>query len=81
MAAVAAETVKKVLSDGIYTRPGPLRGIHKRICVKARLVETVEEAERKLQLLTEQWQQAQDRGDDPAAVRIAKSYVDALKEA
>lgn len=76
MAAVAAEAVKKVMADGIYACPGPLRGIHKRICVKARQVETVEEAERKLQLLTEQWQQAVDRGDDPAAVRIAKSYVE-----
>ena len=76
MAAIAADAVKKLLADGTYTQPEPLRGIHRRICVKARQVETVEEAERKLQHLTEQWQQAQARGEDAAAVRIAKSYVE-----
>jgi hypothetical protein len=76
MAAIAADAVKKLLADGIYTQPEPLKGMHTRIRVKARQVETVEEAERKLQHLTEQWQQAQARGEDAAAVRIAKSYVE-----
>lgn len=76
MAAIAAEAVGKLLENGVYTDPQPLKGFHTRIPAKARQVEPVAEAERKLAELTLQWQQAMDRGDDPAQVRIAKSYVE-----
>ncbi len=76
MGTIAAEAVKKLLENGVYTCPQPLKGIHSHISVQARQVESVEEAEAKLKALTEQWQQAVERGEDPAAVRIAKSYVE-----
>ena len=76
MAAIAAEAVQKLLQGEVYKDPAPLKGIHTRISVPARQVEAPEKAERKLRFLTEQWHQAQERGDDPAAVRIAKSYVE-----
>lgn len=76
MACIAAEQIRNLLKDAVYVQPEPLKGIHKTVTLRARKVESEEEAQKHLEETTGRWQQALSEGADGATVRILKSYVE-----
>ena len=76
MAQIAAEQIQNCIRHTEFFDPAPLRGIHKTVTLEARQVETPEEAQKQLQYHTQRWKAAEAAGEDPATVRILKSYVE-----
>ena len=76
MGAMAAEAIRSLIEGAEFEQPKALRGIHGTVTLKARETEPAEIAEQRLSEATARWQAALDRGDDPAQVRILKSYVE-----
>ena len=76
MGHIAAEQIKKTISNVPYKAPEPIRGIHTKITLKARKVETPEVAQKQYEELTKQWEDAQEKGVDAETLRILKSYVE-----
>ncbi len=76
MARIAADQILSVIGDTPFTEPEPLWGVHTKITLQARRVESVEAAEKRLEELTVQWQSAQAVGADAATVRTLKSYAE-----
>ena len=76
MGRIAAEQILSVIQPAVFVLPEPIRGLHTRITLKVRQLESPAEAEKRLEKLTAQWKAAQANGADPATVRILKSYVE-----
>ena len=76
MGSIAAEQIKTVISDVPFMQPEPLHGIHTRITLRARRVESPEEAQKRLEEMTTRWQRAEAEGVDAATVRTLKSYAE-----
>lgn len=76
MGDLAAEHIQNLLRQESFRRPEPLRGIHTKVTLKAREVETPETARRQLEEATARWQQAEADGADGKTLRILKSYVE-----
>lgn len=76
MSHVAADAIKAVIQDVPYGQPEPLYGIHTKITLQARKVETPEVAQKQFEELTNQWKAAEAEGKDATTVRILKSYVE-----
>ncbi len=73
---MVAQQVLALLRDQPFEDPQPLKGIHTRVRLQARRVETEEVAQKNLEQATARWQQAQVAGADAATLRILKSYVE-----
>ena len=76
MAKIAAAGIRDLLQDAVYTAPTPLKGMHETLTLNVRQVESPEQAALQLEEATLRWQQAADRGEDAARLRILKSYVE-----
>jgi len=76
MSAIAAERIRDLIADRVFTAPAPLKGVHTTITLAARTVEPVEDAEKRLEELTAQWKAAEAEGADAATVRTLKSYAE-----
>lgn len=76
MGRIAAEGVRSALAGTFFREPEPVRGIHTLVTLRAREVDMPEEAEKKLAEHTAKWKAAEAAGEDPATVRILKSYVE-----
>lgn len=76
MGAIAAGHVRTALEGLPFIQPEPVKGIHKRIELKPRKVETLTSARRQLEETTARWKQAEAKGADAAQVRILKSYAE-----
>ena len=76
MGRVAAEAVRDLLETAVYQGPQPLKGIHRRVTLEARQVETEEKALEVLAMTQEKVRQAQAAGEEPGALRILQSYVE-----
>ncbi len=76
MGNMAAEAILSLLRDQPFAEPTPLQGQHVTVTLPARQVETVEQAQKKLEETTVRWQQAVRDGADAGTVRILKSYVE-----
>lgn len=76
LAAITARQVRQLLRDKPWEDPTPLQGIHTRITLRPRQVETEEAAAAYLQETTARWQQAEAAGEDAATLRILKSYAE-----
>ena len=76
MGQMAAEHILSTLGDLPFTQPEPLKGIHRRICLKPRPIEPVETAQAELDLRTAQWEKARDAGSGAAQLRMLKTYVE-----
>lgn len=76
MGKIAAEHVRTLLAQQLFTQPGPLRGARRNVTLTARQVEPEETAQRQLEETTLRWQHAVEAGKDAATVRILKSYVE-----
>lgn len=76
MGALVAAQVKKLLENRAFGAPEPLKGIHTKITLRAREIETVDRAQKRLEETTARWQKALANGADPGTVRILKSYVE-----
>ena len=76
MGAIVAEQVSRLLEGMTFEEPSPLKGIHTHITLRARQVQTEEEARKHLEETTARWKLAQAQGADPAAVRSLKSYAE-----
>ncbi len=75
-ARVAADRIRELLETASFEEPSPLRGIHERVTLAARQVESEEEAARRLDELTQQWKAAEAAGADGATLRTLKSYAE-----
>ena len=75
-ARIAAEAVQMAIESAHWEAPLPLQGIHTTVILQARETEPLDQAEEKLTRATARWQQAMDRGEDPAQVRLLKTYVE-----
>ena len=73
---IIAQNVQQLLRDTPWEDPTALQGIHTRITLRPRPVETEAAALAYLQETTARWQQAQAEGADSATLRILKSYVE-----
>lgn len=73
---LAADAILALLRVQPFTEPALLRGRHVTVTLPARQVETVEQAQKKLEETTLRWQQAVEAGADAGTVRILKSYVE-----
>ena len=76
MGKLAAEYIRAALEGASFSEPTPLTGCRITVTLPARQVEPLETAQEKLKEATERWQQAIADGEDAAAVRILKSYVE-----
>ena len=76
MGDIAAEHIRNLIRLEPFRQPEPLRGVHKKVMLKARKVETPETARRQLEEATARWQQAEGAGADGKTLRILKSYVE-----
>lgn len=76
MGRMAADAILALLQEQPFAEPAPLRGRHVTVTLPARQVETVEQAQKKLEETTLRWQQAARDGADAGTVRILKSYVE-----
>ncbi|MBR4290078.1 MAG: neutral/alkaline non-lysosomal ceramidase N-terminal domain-containing protein [Oscillospiraceae bacterium] len=76
MSRIVAEQIRNVICEVPFTRPEPLYGIHTTVTLRARQVETPENAQKRLEKLTAQWKAAEAEGADPATVRTLKSYAE-----
>lgn len=76
LGAIVARQVRQLLQDESWEEPAPIRGIHRRIMLRPRQVQTEAEARLLLEETTARWQQAIGEGEDPGKVRILKSYVE-----
>ena len=76
MAKMAADAILPLLRGKPFTAPQPLRGSYVTVTLPARQVETVEQAQKKLEETTARWQQAVQKGADGGTLRILKSYVE-----
>ena len=76
MGHIAAKQIQNVISTASFRQPEPICGIHTTITIKARQVDTIEEAKKQYNELTAQWKAAEEAGADAASVRILKSYVE-----
>ena len=76
MAEVAARAIKALIRDAVYTASGPWKGLRGSVTLKARPVDSPEQAQRALEEATARWQAAVDAGEAPGKVRILKSYVE-----
>lgn len=76
MGKLAAEYIRAALEGASFSEPTPLTGCRITVTLPARQVEPLETAQEKLKKATERWQQAIADGEDAAAVRILKSYVE-----
>lgn len=76
MGEITAEAVETLISGQPYGVPEPLMGIHARVTLQARQVETEEAAQKHLDETMARWQQALAEGADAATVRVLKSYVE-----
>ena len=74
MAAIAADTIKALIENETFVQPEPLKGIHSRVTLQPRPVETQVNAEKQLEEAREKWEQAKAEGMDAASLRILKSY-------
>ncbi len=75
-AGVTAQRVAQVLEPAEFAAPTPLCGLHERVTLAARKVESEEEAQRRLDELTKNWKEAETSGADAATVRTLKSYAE-----
>lgn len=71
-----ARQVRALLENKPWEEPTPLRGIHTRIALRPRPVQTEEQAAAYLQQTIARWQQALAAGEEPGKVRILKSYAE-----
>ena len=76
MGGIAAEGIKAVIEAVPYQNPEPVQFIHSTVTLRARQVETPEQAQEQYDALSARWKAAQESGADPAAVRLLKSYVE-----
>lgn len=76
MAEIAAGYILKLLDGLAFTDPVPLVGRRTAVTLRARQAEPVEEAKRKLEETTANWQRAMAEDKDAGTVRILKSYVE-----
>ena len=76
MGRLAAEHILAALSDQPFVEPEPLRGIHARISLNPRPIESVESAQAALTARTAQWEAARDAGVDAQSLRLLKSHVE-----
>lgn len=76
MSEVTVEAVRELICGEPFVEPEPLRGIHTRITLQARQVETEDTARKQLEEAMERWQQGLQDGADAGTVRILKSYVE-----
>ena len=73
---VAAEQILALIEKEVYRAPEPMKGLHYRVTLRTRRVETVETAKKQLEEREKIWKQAEADGEDPARVRILKSYAE-----
>lgn len=76
MAEIAAKAVDKLICDIPYGAPEPLKGLHTHITLRPRPVEPEESAQKTFEDAMARWRAAEEAGENPAAVRILKSYVE-----
>lgn len=76
MAEIAAGYILKLLDGLAFADPVPLVGRRTAVTLRARQAEPVEEAMRKLEETTANWQRAMAEDKDAGTVRILKSYVE-----
>ena len=76
MGHIAAKQIQNVIDTVPFRKPDPIYGIHTKITLQARQVETPEAAQKQYEELTSQWKEAEEKGEDPATIRILKSYVE-----
>lgn len=76
MAGVAAEAISALIDGAQYREPTPIKGIHSRISLRAREVESEETACRNLEEATLRWKQAEAEGMEPGKLRLLKTYVE-----
>ena len=73
---LAAESIRRVLEGKPYRQPEPLKGVRGRFAMAVRPVEPVEDAQRRLEELTEAVRQAEAAGTDAGTLRTLKSYAE-----
>lgn len=76
MGVIAAEHVRKALDGTTFASAEPITGLHGKIALRPRQVETLEAAQRYLEETTARWKQAQADGVGASTLRILKSYAE-----
>ena len=76
MSRLAAEHILSAIANQPFEKPTPLRGIHTRISLKPRPIESIASAQAALTARTAQWEAARDAGVDAASLRLLKSHVE-----
>lgn len=76
MAGIGAEQIRNLIEGRSFEEPEPLKGLHRTVTLKARELETEEQALAQLKETTARWKAAEKAGADPGTVRILKSYAE-----
>lgn len=76
MAAIAAEAVQNLIRDVPYHAPEEIKGIHSKILLKPRPVESMETAQQALDDALQQWNTAKEAGMEPGKLRLLKTAVE-----
>lgn len=76
MGSIAAAHILSAIRDLPFRQPDPLRGIHTRVTLKPRPVESVETAQAALLERNARWEEARAAGADAQTLRLLKTYVE-----